>query len=212
MYTHTYTHTLATPVCFTPVEKFMYPTDICHLYTRRDNGHNEIPVPVDKAGVDQIISYYPCRAALVTVISKTAETPGWRTTRPLNSAISNPAPRRSAFKSASRRIFERTTVARVTRLCRLMKRYVLFIFFFRASATAMFDAARDPVATLICTGRFPARKLRTVSITFYWLGRTVYTFFFTTRQHRYPRNNTCSAMTRVSAALFPIHRRYNNGT
>lgn len=136
---HTYTHTLATPVCFTPVEKFMYPTDICHLYTRRDNGHNEIPVPVDKAGVDQIISYYPCRAALVTVISKTAETPGWCTTRPLNSAISNPAPRRSAFKSASRRIFERTTVARVTRLCRLMKRYVLF-FFFRASATTMFDA------------------------------------------------------------------------
>jgi len=43
---------------------------------RRDNGHNEILVPVDKAGVDQIISYYPCRAALVTVISKTAGNTG----------------------------------------------------------------------------------------------------------------------------------------
>lgn len=115
--THTYTYTYAharTSVCFTPVEKFMYPTDICHLYTRRDNGHNEIPVPVDKAGVDQIISYYPCRAALVTVISKTAETPGWRPTRPLNSTISNIAPRHSALNAPN---FRRASVARVTRLC-----------------------------------------------------------------------------------------------
>lgn len=41
------------------VEKLVAPTDVCHLHTRRDNGHNEILVPVDKAGIDQIISYYP---------------------------------------------------------------------------------------------------------------------------------------------------------
>lgn len=40
-------------------KKLVVPTDICHLHARRDNGHNEILVPVDKAGVDQIISYYP---------------------------------------------------------------------------------------------------------------------------------------------------------
>jgi len=89
MYTHTYVRLIATSVLHSS-KKIHVPTDICHLYARHDNEHNELLVPVDKAGVDQIISDYPCRArvALVTVISKTAETPdGAR--RPLNSTISN---------------------------------------------------------------------------------------------------------------------------
>ena len=48
----------------------------------------------------------------------------------------------------------------------------------------MFDACNPRWSTLICIDR---SELRTVSITFYWPRRTVYTFFYDTPTQVYPR-------------------------